>query len=215
MSKLLIVESANDQYFIEALVTHINIDIKIDSPVCLIDEYDCLGGIGRLENKLKSLRSQVQKEGIDKVGIIFDADEVGIDARTQNINEKITLVFGEDPDVEFAIFILNVSGKGELETLLKAIKCKYSPMADCLEAWQACLQDKKLKQKDFDKFWVQIYQRYDCCTTKEKKQADRKCGNEASLKNKSIYDFDYNMPELNELKDFLRELGIQKGTDNM
>ena len=65
MSNLLIVESANDQCFIEALVTHINVDIKIDSPVCSIDEYDCLGGIGRLENKLKSLRSQVQKEGIE------------------------------------------------------------------------------------------------------------------------------------------------------
>ena len=213
MSKLLIVESENDQYLIEALVAHINVDIKIDSPVCSIDEYDCLGGIGKLENKLKSLRSQVQKEGIDKVGIIFDADEVGIDARTQLINEKITLVFGEYSDVEFAIFILNVSGKGELETLLKAIKCKDSPMADCLEAWQACLQGKKLKQKDFNKFWIQIYQRYDCCTTKEKKQADRKCSNEASLKNKSIYDFDYNMPELNDLKSFLRDMGSKEGVE--
>lgn len=207
MSNLLIVESENDQYFIEALVTHINVDIKIDNPVCSIDEYDCLGGMGKLENKLKSLRSQVQKEGIDKVGIIFDADDVGIETRAQNINEKITLVFGEDPDVEFAIFILNVSGEGELETLLKAIKCKDSPMADCLEVWQVCLQGKKLKQKDFNKFWINIYQRYDCCSKDEKKQAARKCNNEASLKNKSIYDFDYNLPELNELKGFLRELG--------
>ena len=213
MSNLLIVESENDQYFIEALVAHISVDIKIDSPVCSIDEYDCLGGIGKLENKLKSLRSQVQKDGFDKVGIIFDADEVGIVARRQLIKEQIALVFGENPDVVFSIFILNVAGKGELETLLKAIKCKDSPMADCLDAWQACLQDNKLKQKDFDKFWINIYQRYDCCSKDEKKQAARKCNNEVSLKNKRIYNFDYGMPELNELKDFLMELGCKEGTE--
>lgn len=206
MSNLLIVESENDQYFIEALVACINVDITIDSPVCLIDEYECLGGIGKLENKLRSLSSQVLKEGIDKVGIIFDADDVGIEKRTCQIQEKIDLVFAEKTDVTFSIFILNVGGRGELETLLKVIKNKDSPMADCLNTWQACLQDKKLKQKDFDKFWVQIYQRYDCCTKKEEKQAGSKCGNEASLKSKSIYDFDRDMPELNKLKEFLIEL---------
>lgn len=206
MSNLLIVESENDQYFIEALVERINVNIKIDSPVCLIDEYECLGGIGKLENKLRSLTGQVLKEGIDKIGIIFDADNVGVEQRTRQIEEKINLVFGESPDVIFSIFILNVAGKGELETLLKAIKCQDSPMADCLNAWQACLQDKKLKQKDFDKFWIQIYQRYDCCTKREENQAARKCSNEVSLKSKAIYDFDKNILELNELKGFLRGL---------
>jgi hypothetical protein len=93
LSNLLIVESENDQYFVEALVARLNnVSIKIDSPVCLIDEYECLGGISKLGNKLKSLKSQVLKEGIDKVGIIFDADDVGIDARSQQIQEKINLV---------------------------------------------------------------------------------------------------------------------------
>jgi hypothetical protein len=50
---------------------------------------------------------------------------------------------------------------------------------------------------------VQVYQRYDCCTNQEQKQAGRKCNNEASLKNKSIYDYDRDIPELNELKAFL------------
>ncbi|NOQ14464.1 MAG: hypothetical protein GQ583_08330 [Methyloprofundus sp.] len=206
VSNLLIVESENDQYFIEALVERINVNIKIDSPVCLIDEYECLGGIGKLDNKLRSLSSQVLKEGIDKIGIIFDADNVGVEQRTQQIEEKIKSVFGKSPDVIFSIFILNVAGKGELETLLKAIKCQGSPMADCLNAWQACLQDKKLKQKDFDKFWIQIYQRYDCCTKREEKQAGSKCNNVASLKSKAIYDFDKDIPELNQLKEFLRGL---------
>ncbi len=210
MSNLLIVESENDQYFLEALVAHLNnVNIKIDSPVCLINEYDCLGGISKLENKLTSLKkSQVLKEGIDKVGIIFDGDEVGIEERTQQIQDKIDLVFAKSPEVEFSIFILNKGGQGELETLLKAIKSKASPMADCLEAWRDCFatKDKALKQKDFDKLWIQIYQRYDCCTNKDKKQAGRKCGNEYSLKNKSIYDYDQDIPELNTLKVFLRAL---------
>ena len=205
MNNLLIVESNNDKYFIEALLKHINISIEIDSPVYSIDEYECLGGISKLENKLKSLKSQVLKNGIDEIGIIFDADLVGIELRTQEIQQKIELVFGKTPALEFSIYILNVDGAGELETLLKTIKSEASPMADCLDAWQQCLSsnNKALKQKDFDKFWISIYQRFDCCSKKDQKQAGCKCNNEASLK-KPIYDFE--KEELNELKNFLIEL---------
>lgn len=205
MSNLLIVESDNDKYFIEALIAHINVEIEIDSPVCSIDEYECLGGTGQLEKKFKSLESQIAKKGIDKVGIIFDADNEGVEAKTQLIQQKIDLVFGEDSDTEFTIYILNVEGKGELETLLKAIKSKQSPIADCLDAWRQCLavKDIAVKQKNFDKLWIQIYHRYDCCSKKDQKQAGRKCSNEASII-KPIYDFD--KPELNELKKFLAGL---------
>jgi len=205
VNNLLIVESNNDKYFIEALLKHINISIEIDSPVYTIDEYECLGGISKLENKLKSLKSQVLKNGINKIGIIFDADSAGIESRTLEIQQKIDLVFGEMPELAFSIHILNVDGTGELETLLKAIKSKASPMADCLDAWQQCLSlnNKTLKAKDFDKFWINIYHRFDCCSKKEQKQAGCKCNNEASLK-KSIYDFD--KQELNPLKHFLKKL---------
>ena len=208
MSNLLIVESHNDKYFIEALVSHINVNIEIDSPVYSIDEYECLGGIGKLEHKLEGLKSQIAKDGIEKIGIIFDANSVGIDDRTQEVKEKIDFVFGENSDVDFSIYILNVNGKGELETLLKVIKSKESPMADCLGAWQQCLSshNKVLKQKDFDKFWIGIYQRFDCCNKKDQKQAERKCNNESSLKEKSIYDFD--KEELKELKLFLTNLSL-------
>ena len=207
MSNLLIVESENDKFFIEALIERINIKIEIDSPVCSVDEYECLGGIGKLDNKLRSLKSQIAKDGIDKIGIIFDADSVGIEVRTQQIQEKLDLFFGSDPEVKFSIYILNINGKGELETLLKVIKSQDSTVADCLDAWQGCLpENKKLKLKDFDKFWIQVYQRYDCCTKKEQKQANRKCNNESSLKDKLIYDFDQDIEELNTLKRFLIDL---------
>ena len=209
MSNVLIVESINDQYFIEALVSYININnkIEISSPLCLINEYDCLGGIGKLEDKLRILKIRVDRGDIDKIGIIFDADNVGIETRKQQIKEKINTVFGDNPPIDFSIFIMNIDGKGELETLLKAIKSKNSIIADCLDAWQQCIpKEKQLKPKDFDKQWVQIYQRFDCCNKKEKKQASRKCNNEISLKEKQIYNFDANIPELNALKDFLHNL---------
>lgn len=209
VSNLLIVESENDQYFIEALITHINVTIEIDTPICSIDEYDCLGGIGKLEEKLNSLKRRVNKGEVDKIGIIFDADNVGIAQRTQQIEEKIQQVFGENPEVVFSIYIMHINGKGELETVLKAIKSQDSTIADCLEQWQQCIPEKKrLKQKDFDKQWIQIYQRYDACTKKERKQAGTKCNNEFSLKAKKIYNFDAD--ELTKLKDFLMQLGQKR-----
>ena len=209
MSNLLIVESENDKFFIEALISHLNIDLQIDTPICSIDEYDCIGGMGKLANRLEILKSRIfeREEDISKIGIIFDADNVGIEIRKQQIQEKITTVFGDNPPIIFTTFIMNIDGKGELETLLKAIKSNDSTIADCLEAWQHCIpKEKQLKPKDFDKQWVQIYQRYDCCNKKQQKQAGKNCNNEISLKEKQIYNFDADIPELNALRDFLHNL---------
>jgi len=207
VSNRLIVESENDKFFIEALVKNINITIEVDEPVCSIDEYNCLGGMSKLENKLVELKGQALKHGINKIGIIFDADDVGIETRTKQVQEKIDLVFEQEHDIQFKIHILNINGSGELETLLKQIKSKDSIIADCLDNWRNCLPDEKtIKEKDFDKFWIQVYQRYDCCTNREKKQADKNCNNEASLIGKEIYDFNKDIKELNSLKKFLMSM---------
>jgi hypothetical protein len=205
VSNILIVESENDKFFIEALITHIDIDAEVGNPICTIDEYDCMGGMGKLKNRLEELKSRFLKgDEINKVGIIFDADNLGIEERTKQINVIKNSVFN-DIELDLKIFIMNIDGHGELETLLKEIKLTNSPIADCLESWQECLEDKKLNKKDFDKLWIQIYQRYDCCTKQEQKQAGRKCNNEVSLKNKSIYDLDKEIIELTKLKEFLEE----------
>lgn len=205
VSNILIVESENDKFFIEALISNINIDVKVGNPICTIDEYDCMGGMGKLKNRLEELKSRFLKgDEINKVGIVFDADNVGIKERTKKINDIKNSVFN-DIKLDLQIFIMNIDGNGELETLLKEIKSLDSPIADCLESWQECLEDQKLNKKDFDKLWIQIYQRYDCCTKQEQKQAGRKCNNEVSLKSKSIYDFDKDINELNKLKEFLKE----------
>ena len=203
MSNILIVESENDKFFIEALISHIDINVEVGNPICTIDEYNCMGGMGKLKNKLEELKSRILKDGeINQVGIIFDADEAGIAKRIEQINTIKDDVF-VSMRLDLKIFIMNIDDKGELETLLKEIKSTESPIADCLESWQECLGDKKLNKKDFDKLWIQIYQRYDCCTKKEQTQAGRKCNNEVSLKDKSIYNFDKNCKELVKLKEFL------------
>ena len=99
---------------------------------------------------------------------------------------------------------MNVSGSGELETVLKAIKSKDSTYADCLESWRDCLKGKgkpDLSQKEFDKFWVNNYLRFDTCLASEKSQAGTKCNYEAGIK-KDIWDFENQI--LDDLKEFLK-----------
>ena len=206
MSKVLIVESHNDKFFIEALVKHMNSsDITIETPICTIDDYTCLTSLSQLENRLVALKAEVEKiASIEKIGIIVDADKVGVQSRTDEVQIIVDKLF-TDLDVEINIYIMNVDGQGELETVLKQIASSDTTIADCLGKWQTCLPtDKKLSQKEFDKVWVQMYQRYDCCTKKEAKQAGKKCNNEMSF-SKNIYNLDN--PILDELKTFLQELG--------
>ena len=59
MNKL-IVESKNDKYFIERLIKHLNIkNIEVDEPICNIDEYRCLDGIGELKKALYEIRNAI------------------------------------------------------------------------------------------------------------------------------------------------------------
>lgn len=200
---ILIVESENDKYFFQEVVNSISgVDIESLEAVCKIDDYECLGGISKLEAKLTEIKRRIKKDDISTIGIIFDANSVGIEKRKEQIETAVSNVLSDISDVEIKIHILNVDGHGELETVLRVIKSEESTYADCLNSWQECLsaQGKSIKDKDFDKFWVQVYQRYDCCTDKEQKQADRKCDNEASFK-KPIWNLDHEV--LDDLKKFL------------
>ena len=208
MSNILIVESDNDRYFIEALINHLNLSIKIGEPICSVDEYECLGGINNLEHKLIELKSIVSKDGIEKIGIIFDADEVGVEDRTKQIQEKIDLIFYGISDVSFNIYIINKDGKGELEDILKEIKTEESKFADCLSGWKYCLEQegKEISDKVFNKFWINNYIMYDTCTSsKHRGKKSKYCVFEYAMKEKKIWNFEHEI--LNELKEFLKELG--------
>ncbi|MBE0470361.1 MAG: hypothetical protein IBX55_12760 [Methyloprofundus sp.] len=214
MSNLLIVESDNDRYFLEALIFHLNMDVDVDYPICDVDEFECLEGLN--EAKLKLKLDNIKFDKYDKVGILVDADAEGVSNRVALVKKVLTQAGVNNPpnqanmlvncpnlDVDFAIGVINVDGNGELETLLKGIKAKDSTYADCLDSWRTCLEGmgKTVTQKDFDKFWLNNYFRYDTCSSSDMRQASRKCSKEAAFKKQGVWDFENEL--LDELKKFL------------
>ncbi len=234
MSSVLIVESKNDKCFVEALIKHLNLqNIKLDNPICQIDDYECLAGLDqqKLINALTLLRNKLPVYDIQAIGIILDDDGQRAE-RIELINKAVKKVFataerfsntgelitipiavddGDNLNLRLACFLTNVEGQGELETVLKAIKTKPSLYADCLDNWRQCLADngKTITDKDFDKFWLNNYIRFDTCSNKEQKQAGRKCSMqnfEYVMEHKAdIWDFDH--PVLDDFKDFLTLFG--------
>ena len=220
MKSLIIVESHNDKYFIEKLRDILDLEnIELKEPVCKMADYKCLNGLS--EKKLQLTLNDIKFDEYQKIGIIIDADNEGIQKRIDLINSCIRtleevpedfqitkineFIRVKNLDIEIGCYITNKDGFGELETVLKAIKKEDSTYADCLDSWKTCLNSKgkEINDKDFDKFWVSNYLRFDTCTKKEQKQADKNCKNEVAIK-KDIWDF-YN-PILNDLKEFLRLL---------
>ncbi len=229
MANILIVESKNDKIFIEKVIEILNLkNIEIDPPIC-INEYDCLEGEDqtKLTTALKSLKANLQKKDIRKVGIILDQDQNTLSTRLNYINQCIEKAFeisnspilpfssqlsniSTDLDIslEIGCYFINVEGIGELETLLKCIKTQDSPHADCLNSWRNCLEESghQISEKEFTKFWLTNYIRFDTCSKKDAKQAGRKCSMQYFdyiLRDKAdIFDFDN--PILDDLKKFLK-----------
>lgn len=225
VSNLLIVESKNDKFFLQALIEELNYDIEIDTPIC-IDDYECLEGLSekRLVEALKSLLADIQKKPISKIGIIIDIDQYSQQERLQFINQCLRQVFTltnefsdisqlitvnipEYDSIEIACYFTHVEGQGELETVLKLIKTKESPYADCLESWRNCLgnNNKSISDKEYDKFWISLYLRFDTCSRRDRYQAERKCSmtnfNYIMENKKDIWNF--NHPVLNDIKKIL------------
>ncbi|MEG5028846.1 hypothetical protein QUB36_25345 [Microcoleus sp. AT8-B1] len=223
MSNIVIVESKNDAIFMKAMVEKLNCDIQVEKPI-YIEDYERLEGLSetKLITTLKALEADLQKRDIEKIGIIIDIDNYSEPERLQWVNKCIQQVFESETlsstkqfidiggdngtKAKLACYFTNVGGKGELETLLKAIKARESPHADCLNSWKTCIesQGQQINQKDFDKFWVSIYLRYDTCSNQEQQQAGRKCtmsGFDYVMKHKKdIWDWDN--PAFDDLKEF-------------
>ena len=223
MSNIIIVESKNDKFFMEAMVEELNCDIHVEKAI-YIDDYEPLEGLNekKLIITLKDLKADLQKREIEKIGIIIDIDNDSEQERLELVNKCIKEVFesetlsstkqfidicgDNETNAKVACYFTNFEGKGELETLLKAIKARESPHADCLNSWKTCIesQGQQIDQKGFDKFWVSIYLRYDTCSDNEQQQAGRKCtmsGFDYVMEHKKdIWDWDN--PALDDLKEF-------------
>ena len=233
MNKL-IVESKNDKAFVEALVRHVNANAKVDEILSNFEEIkDLEVGLSemRLTQKMEDVLDEVRKKGVNKIGILIDLDNKTFQERLDLVNDCLKkslknksfnentegvksvntfaqIKIDEVTNVEIACYFTNVDGQGELETVLKRIKNKDSVYADCLEKWRLCLEQngKKISEKDFDKFWISNYIRFDTCSNKEKGQAERKCSMQNFdyvLENKkSIFNFDDAL--LDDIKSFLK-----------
>ncbi|AFZ09344.1 hypothetical protein Osc7112_5081 [Oscillatoria nigro-viridis PCC 7112] len=227
MSNIVIVESKNDAIFMQAMVDQLNCDILVEKPI-YIDDYERLEGLSetKLITTLKALEADLQKRDIEKIGIIIDIDNYSEAERLEFVNKCIKQVFesaktlsntkqfidicGDNgTKAKLACYFTNVGGKGELETLLKAIKARESPHADCLNSWRSCIEEKegkKIKQKDFDKFWISNYIRYDTCSKQHQKQAEKYCSmlrfDYVMEYKKEIWDWEH--PALDDLKEFLK-----------
>jgi uncharacterized protein YqgV (UPF0045/DUF77 family) len=223
VSNIVIVESKNDKFFMQAMVEKLNCDIQVEKPI-YIDDYAPLEGLSETEliKALKNLIRKIDRKDIEKIGIIIDIDNYSEQERLKFVDRCIKQVFQAESlsstkqfidictdhgtKAKLACYFTNFEGKGELETLLKAIKARESPHADCLSSWKTCIesQGKDISDKDFDKFWVSIYLRYDTCSNQEQTQAGRKCtmsGFEYVMKHKKdIWDWDN--PALDDLKEF-------------
>ncbi|MEI0549976.1 DUF3226 domain-containing protein [Brachyspira intermedia] len=211
MNNLIIVESKNDKLFIERLIEYYNCGNINVQCIC---EFECLEGINNLNKKLKDIKF----DKYDIIGIILDADKEGINNRIEFINNSLKNVCDDVEltsinklekssklDVDFVCYIMNVNGYGELETVLKSIKKSDSVFADCLESWRECLKvrNKDISDKDFDKFYINNYIRFDTCNKYEQKQSSKYCSFESAMK-KDIWDLDNNI--LIDLKEFLKLL---------
>ncbi|WP_377475634.1 MAG: hypothetical protein P2A85_22595 [Microcoleus anatoxicus] len=226
MSNIVIVESKNDRIFMQAMVEKLNCDIQVEKPI-YIDDYQSLEGLSETEliKALKNLIRKIDRKDIEKIGIIIDIDNCSEQERLQFVDKCIKQVFEAESlsstkqfidicttdhgtNAKLACYFTNVGGKGELETLLKAIKDKDSTYADCLDSWKTCIesQGKKINQKEFDKFWISNYIRFDTCSKQEQKQAGSKCSmskfDYVMEHKKDIWDWDN--PALDDLKEFFR-----------
>ncbi len=159
---ILIVESENDQYFIEALVKEL-LSEEID--IYKIDEYiHSSVSEDMLTKQITSALTDVAR-GVSKIGILLDMDDFSKEERINLVNKClikscsyygyllqselvdicsfITCQTDNNLSVQISCYFTNVDGQGELETILKEIKLEDSTFADCLyTGWLNCLISK-------------------------------------------------------------------------
>ena len=104
MKSLIIVESHNDKYFIEKLRDILDLEnIELKEPVCKMADYECLNGLS--EKKLQLTLNDIKFDEYQKIGIIIDADNEGIQKRIDLINSCIQTL--EEVPENFTITKIN------------------------------------------------------------------------------------------------------------
>lgn len=196
------------------------------------EKYDIPVGLAK---SLLSLFTEINKEKYDKVAVIWDADDLGIPKRVEQIgnalenakvdyqasNPNIPVVFARlsSPNLpitlkvghgecEFLCHIVNLKGNGEIEDILKELKDQPSPIADCVDdKMRECLRMNDEEQLR-EKDMVKLWiNHYQRYDTLMKKERNWKNTTWQAMMNRGIFNLKADSPvEYKELKDFLSSL---------
>jgi hypothetical protein len=189
-----------------------------------------------LISELKALKNDFSNEKYDKVGIIRDMDNSSEADMLLLINNALREAYPDEYQelkscntsvpfefkqnstgniltIYFACHFVGIDSKGvrkgEIEDILKAIKSKSSPLADCVDKHlPECLDlqgANSLRDKDLVKLWINHYQRYDTLVKKNRTDEFTSWKN-VMEKRSEIFDFTSELSEFQELKDFLNNM---------
>jgi hypothetical protein len=191
-----------------------------------------------LAKSIESLLKEMPKGKYDKIGLVWDTDSFTAAERILQFNNAINKAINnytqKDPEnianftvplteinqfvplevkgvtVQIGCYFIHHNGRGEMEDLLKAIKTKPSPIADCVDKLMpGCMQENGEAapgNKDLVKLWINHYQRYDTLAAKNR-VAKYTMWENVMLHRSDIFDFNrVGEPALDELKFFLTQL---------
>lgn len=179
---------------------------KLEKVGFLLD-MDTLQSNGGLQKRLQNVNNALQ-----------DAWNVAANILAMNVLYDITCKTqeGENIPLQLACYFANIDGEGELETLLFHIANKENAhYANCLQAWKECYIQKgidksyEIKDKEFQKFWIEIYKRFDTLPRNQRNETNTNFRNimlgseDRKVVNRN-HIFDLNSAYLAEVKTFLR-----------
>jgi hypothetical protein len=197
---ILIVESHNDQYFVQALANN----ISGNNDVWHIDEFK---HSNLEEQKLKTvLADALTTREVTKIGIMLDIDNsnkssridlinccleksiadcdfIKLDTKIGDTGKLVNIKLSDEKEIQIACYFTNIDKKGELEDVLKKIASQKADFADCLfEGWKECFEQKGKKvvkigeaggditDKQLVKLWVDFYKRLDTLPKKKRNE---------------------------------------------
>ncbi len=233
----IIVEDNNDRHTYQAIINHTKLQESLSVSEVEI-EWEVSSAETNPEKPrglirtLKSLLNDIRSGSIERIGIVWDID-TDAEQKLQTVltafdeafgtdvivkpfskpNEFGSIVFDsgtpEEIEVKVACFFVGLDGKGEIEDLLKMIKSKPSPLADCINKnLPHCLNENGItdvNDKELVKLWINNYQRYDTLTKKNRIGSNTTWENVMLKRGEDLFDFTKdNISELFELKKFLQ-----------
>lgn len=169
-------------------------------------DMDTLQSNGGLQKRLQNVNNALQDAWNVAANILAMNTLYSINCKTQE---------GENIPMQVACYFANIKGEGELETLLFHIANKENAhYANCLQAWKECYTQKEIdksyeiKNKEFQKFWIEIYKRFDTLPRNQRNETNTNfrnimLGSEDGKTANRNHIFDLNAEYLTEVKTFL------------